>query len=440
MPMGQISGSQGGWLPYLGFRDKGLKMQHLNAWARRTTWVVLAACLAACGGGGAASFVPQFNVTERELYEPGRADSGIVAQRGSGGVALQLEASGATGLPLGADTASVGEDKFYFDLLRNSYISLNLTSAMLQRIEAVELIDAAGNRVWRLDANNPSISYAWLLRGHDSSPVPRYQVRITAARTAVDTSFVLAWFGQGLVSTASSQDMGKLQVGAVVNCPGCNLSGTQLGMHTLEASFLKGANLRNTWLVRVPDASALALDELNVFTILWDSAQVAGARMSRAYLEGVDFTGAIVTGAGNSPAEFEAAHLYGAIMNGLNLDRVNMNGAFMNRAQLTLTSMIEAQLDSAQLVGTNFSGSNLRLAKLNKAMLDGTNMSRVNLEGANFKNAMVHDVNFSGANLKAANFSSASLQGADFTGADLSGAIWTDGATICATPSIGSCQ
>lgn len=415
-------------------------MQLLNAWTRRSTGLVLAACLIACGGGGGgATFVPQFNVTEQALYEPARADTGIVVQGGSGGIGLQLEAPGTTGLPLSGDTASVGEDRFYFDLLSNGYISLNLTPAMLQRIEAIELIDAEDKRVWRLDANNPGISEAWLQRDKNDTPVPRYQVRITAARTAVDTAFVIAWFGAGLVNTASSQDMGKLRVGEVVNCPDCNLSGTQLGMHKLEGAFLKGANLRDSWLVRVPDASTLSLDEFQVFTLLWDSAQVAGARMSRAYLEGVDFTGAIVTGAGDSPAEFEAAHLYGAIMNGLNLDRVNMNSAFMNRAHLKQASMVEAQLDSAQLVSTNFSGSNLRRAKLSKAMLSGTNMSRVNLEGADLSKALVDGVNFSGANLRSADFTEALLRGADLTGADLSGATWTDG-RVCANNSVGECR
>lgn len=414
-------------------------MQLLNARVRFTTSLVLAACLVACGGGGAPFFVPQFNLTEQELYEPGRADLGIVAQRGSGGIGLQLEAPATTGLPLTGDSASVGEDKFFFDLLRNGYISLNLTPAMLQRIEAIELIDPEGKRVWRLDANKPSIEQAWLLRGPESTPVPRYQVRITAARTAVDTSFVLAWFGEGLVSMANGQDMHKLRAGTVVNCPDCNLSGTQLGMHKLEGAMLSGANLRNSWLVRVPDASTLALDDLNVFKIFWDSSQVAGARMKGSFLAGADFTGAIVTGAGNSPADFEAAHLYGAIMNGLNLDRVNMNAAFLNRAQLKQTSMIEAQLDSAQMSGTNFSGSNLRRANLSKAMLNGTNMSGANLEGAVFSKALVDGVNFSGANLRSANFTQALLQGADFTGADLSGAIWTDG-VICAPNSIGLCR
>lgn len=393
-------------------------MRHIKSWARHIAGGVAATLLVACGGGGGATFVPQFNVTERELYEPGRADSGIVVQRGSGGIFLQLEAPTGKPLPWGGDTSSLAEDKFYFDLLRNNYISLAMTPKMQELIEAVELYDAAGNRVWRLDASNPTITEAWLLRGHDTTPVPRYQVRIVAARGALETSHVLVWFGDGLVSTANRNDIGKLQSDVVANCADCNFSGAQLGAYKLESSFLKSANLRNAWLVRVSDGSLLSLDPLNQFKIFWDSAQVAGARMSRAYLEGADFTGAIVTGAGNSPAEFEAAHLYGATMNGLNLDRANMNAALLSRAQIQNASMIEAQLNSAQMVGTNFSNSNLYKAEFKKAMVTGTNFSFANLEGADFRDAMMEDVTF--------------------TGAILSGATWKDG-RICATPSVGSC-
>lgn len=408
------------WIVQCLCRDEGLKMRYIKSWARHIACVMAAMALVACGGGGGEGlvFVPQFNVAERDLYEPGRADSGVVAQRGYGGISLQLEAPSGTPLPWGGDTSSLGEDKFYFDLLRNGYISLTMPPQMQALIEAVELYDGAGNRVWRLDASNPAITEAWLLRSYYTSPVARFQVRIVAAPDAVDTPHVLVWFGDGLVPTSNRNDLGKLQSGAVVNCADCNLSGAQLGAYKLESSALNGANLRNTWLVRVSDASLLSLGEFNLFKIFWDGAQVAGARMSRAYLEGADFTGAIVTGAGNSPAEFEAAHLYNAIMNGLNLDRVNMNAAFLSRAQIKNASMIEAQLNSAQMSGTNFSHSNLYKAQFKNAMVTGTNFSFANLEGANFQGALMDNV--------------------VLTGAILSGATWQDG-RICSTPSVGAC-
>jgi len=375
--------------------------------------------LVACGGGSGPAFVPQFNVTERELYEPVRAEAGIVAQRGSGGISLQLESALGSPLPQGGDTASVGVDKFYFDLVNSGYITLSMSDRMLQVIDAVELYDANQHLLWRMDATNREISNHWLYRQDYVKPAPRYEVRIIAAAGAVDTAQVFAWFGDGLVTTASWNDLAKLRVGSVVSCANCNLSGLQLGAYKLEAAYLAGANLRNAWLVRILDPLALSLDDYKLFNILWDSTQVAGAKMKAAYLAGVDFTGAIVTGAGHSPADFEAAHLYQAIFHGVNLDRVNMNSAFLSQAQLTTASMIEAQLNSAQLTETNLSGSNLYKAQFKKAMLTSTNFSNANLAGADFSNALIQDVNFSGA--------------------DLSGATWTDG-RICATPSRGSCQ
>jgi uncharacterized protein YjbI with pentapeptide repeats len=419
-----------------------MKMWLMKRCNRHIASAMLAVLLAACGGDGLPDFVPQFNVTEQDLYEPGRAEGGIVPQRGSGGVALQLEGSAVSeGLPLTGDTfvEQKGVDRFYFDLVRHGYLALSMSDAMLQGIEAIELYNASHQRLWRLDAQNRTLNPYWLYRNDYNQPAPRYEIRIVSART-VDAAQVLAWFGQALVPSLNRYDLGKISHGVVASCTDCNLSGAMLGGYKLEAAYLPRANLRNAWLVRLLDPAALDLGHDQVFKILWDSQQVGGARMSRAFLEGADFTGAIVTGLGQSPAEFEAAHLYGAIMNGLNLDGANMNAAFMSRTQVQGASMIAAQLDSAQLVNANLSGSNLRQATLTKAMLNGTNFSHANLEGANFKNAQILDVNFSNANLKGANFTLAGIQGADFTGADLSGATWTDGVKICATPSTGSCQ
>ena len=394
-------------------------MRHIQSWARHIAGAMATTLLVACGGGSGPTFVPQFNVTERELYEPVRAEAGIVAQRGSGGISLQLESASDNPLPQGGDTASLGIDKFYFDLVDTGYITLSMSDRMLQVIDAVELYDENKQLLWRMDASNREVSNQWLHRQDYVKPAPRYEVRIIAPASAVDTSQVIAWFGDGLVVTANPHDQAKLRLGALVSCANCNLSGLQLGAYQLEAAYLPGANLRNAWLVRILDPQALSLDDRNLFKILWDSTQVAGAKMKAAYLAGVDFTGAIVTGAGHSPADFEAAHLYQTIFHGVNLDRVNMNSAFLSQAQLTLASMIEAQLNSAQLSETNFSGSNLFKAQFKKAMLAGTNFSNANLAGADFSNALIQDANFSGA--------------------DLSGATWTDG-RICATPSRGSCQ
>jgi len=395
-------------------------MRHIKNWARHIAGAMALTLLGACGGGGnEVVFVPQFNVTERQLYEPVRAEAGVVPQHGSGGVSLQLEAASAMAVPLGGDTASVGVDKFFFDVVDTGYITLSMSSKMLQVIGAVELYDAKNQLLWRADAANPEIPSYWLDRFDNTKPAPRYEVRIIAPAGAVDTSQVFVWFGDGLAVTANPHDLAKLRLGSPVSCANCNLSGLQLGAYPLEAAYLPGANLKNAWLVRILDPQALLLDDRNLFKILWDNTQVAGAKMKAAYLAGVDFTGAIVTGAGRSPADFEAAHLLQTIFNGVNLDGVNMNAAFLDHAQLITASMIEAQLNNAQMAYTNFSGSNLYRAQFKKAMLTGTNFSNANLAGADFSYALIQDANFSGA--------------------DLSGATWTDG-RICATPSRGSCQ
>lgn len=396
-------------------------MRLSKRWTNYTAAALAAVLLVACGGGGGVSFVPQFNVTEHQLYEPRLAPDGVVVQRGSGWVSLQLEhSSSVSGLPMGSDTDTVGSDQFYFDLPNSGVVSLNMTPKMLQVIEAVELYDANNVPLFRVDAAHPVLDRYKLERTDFSKPAPRFRLRVVAAQGAISSVQILAWFGESLSPTANRRDLGQLKLGAINSCAQCNLSGAALGDYKWEDAYLPGADLRNASLVKMTDPSALSQADQNLFTLLWDSSQITGVKMNRSYLAGVDFTGAMVTGAGQSPAEFEAAHLYDAKMTGLNLDGVNMKAAFMDRAQLVNASMIESKLNKAQLVDTNFSGSDLRGAKFNDAMLTGTNFSRANLQGADFTNALVSGVNF--------------------TGAILDGARWTDGVKICATPSVGSCQ
>lgn len=397
-------------------------MRLFKRWAYLTTATLASAVLVACGGdsGEGVPFVSHINVTERQLYEPGRAPEGVVVQHGSGWVSLQLEPPSGSGLPLGGDTATVGADQFYFDLHKSAFVSLNMTTEMLQVLEAIELYDANNLRMWRVDATHPVLERFRLERADYSKPAPRLRLRVVAAQAAISSAHVFAWFGETFSPAANRHDLRQLKVGTLVSCAQCNLSGVALGDYKWEGAYLPGADLRNAWLVKTTDPSALSLADDRLFNLFWTSSQIAGAKMNRAYLAGVDFTGAIVTGAGQSPAEFEAAHLYDANMTGLNLDGVNMKAAFMDRAKLVNVSMVESKLNKAQLVDTNFSGSDLRRSKFNEAMLTGTNFSQANLQGADFSDALVRDVNFSGANL--------------------SGATWTDGVRVCATPSVGSCQ
>lgn len=404
--------------------SKGLRMRNFKTWAGYVVALTATMLSASCGGGGGEPLlIPQFNVTERQLYEPGKADAGIVVRRGSGGVSLQLEApNAATGLPLNGDTGSTlgqGVDRFYFDLVDSGYISLSMSDEMSRVIRSVELYDADEKLLWRLDQEHRTPEIFWLYRTDYRQAPARYQVRIAAAATAADQAHLLVWFGDALVMSANPTDLGKLNVGQAVSCAYCNLSGAALGAYRLEGAYLAGANLRNAWLVRLPGPQGLSLDSNNLLRLLWNDSQAAGASMKGAFLAGVDFTGAIVTGAGISPADFQQAHLYEATFHGVNLDRVNMRAAFLNRARLTSSSMIEADLSTAHMAETDFSGSNLHKAKFNKGLLT--------------------DARFTNANLAGADFTDALISGANFVGANLSGAIWSDG-RICAEGSVGTCQ
>ncbi len=397
-------------------------MRHIKSWARYIAGAMTATLLVACGGSGSA-FVPQFNVTERELYEPVRAESGIVAQRGSGGISLQLESAVGSPLPQGGDTAAVGVDKFYFDLVNSGYITLSMSDRMLQVISAVELYDENQQLLWRMDASNREISNHWLHRQDYVKPAPRYEVRIIAAAGAVDTTQVFAWFGDSLVTTANLHDLAALRVRVPIICSNCNFSGAQLGAYQLTESELANVNLKNSWLVRITDPSVLSLDDFALFKILWDSTQVSGANMSGSNLSHVDFSGAVLTGAGNSPANFTSSNLSDVVFNGLNLDGVLMGGNLthvnMSRIKFNRASMVAADLTYVIANDVDFSYANLRKAKLNKSIMNFTN--------------------FMGAILSNADFTGAILTNVDFTDAILDGATWTDG-RICATPSRGSCQ
>ena len=432
-------------------------MRHIKSWARHIVGVVASTLLFACGGGEGPTFVPQFNVTERELYEPGRADSGIVAQRGSGGISLQLEAPAGIPLPwdplpgkgdtataeldkpiAGVDKPIAGVDRFYFDLVNTGYINLSMSDEMLSVIDKVELYDA-NKMLWRADAANREITNYWLIREDYRKPAPRYEVRIYAPAGAVDTSHVLAWFGDGLVSTANPHDFSTLSASKPPVCMGCNFSGAQLGAYQWIGATLHNVDFRNSWLVRVLDDAALSLGDFNLFKILWSSKQVAGAKMSKSTLHTVDFSGAILTGAGNSPADFTDSTLTNVSFNGVNLDGVSIGGrSTISGVKFIRASMVAADMTGVTADDINFKFANLSKAKFTKSTMQNIDFSDALLSHADFKQATLGVVNFSGANLSHADFTGANLGNVNFTNADLGGATWQDGRT-CAAHSVGSC-
>lgn len=382
--------------------------------------MVLCALLAACGGSSnPPEFIPQFGVTERQLYEPTRNTGGIVAQNGSGAVTLQLESTTSDqGLPMSGDTATVGLDAFFFDILKDGRVSISLGVPALQVVNSVELLNAKNESLFKVNAANPQAS-VWLRRGDLSTPMPRFQLRLESANGALSNPHVFAWFGADLGPTANRYDVSKLSTSLAVQCENCNLSGAMMGQFKLAAAQLQGSDLRNAWLVKVKNPDDLRLDDFLVFKLFLDGSQIAGADLSAANLSRTDLTGAILTGAGGARANLAGTNLNYATLTGVNLDGASMPGANFNHAQASQVSWIAADLTGANLSMANASQGNFESADLTGANLIDTNLTGANLRGAKLKGALIDQANF--------------------TRALLTGATWING-QVCAEGSVGECR
>jgi uncharacterized protein YjbI with pentapeptide repeats len=378
---------------------------------------VLGSLLAACGGSSnPPAFIPQYGVTERQVYEPVRNASGIVVQNGSGAVSLQLESSDTlTPLPMSGDTATPGVDSLYFDILKDGRVNLSLSVQDMQYVASVEVRNAAQELLLKVDADSPQGS-VWLRRGDLTLPMPRFQVRITSANGAVKNPHLLAWFGHNLASTANKYQLGNLPSNLAVQCEGCNLSGAFLGQYRLSGAHLPNADLRNAWLVKVKNFDALLLKDFQIFKLFMNSSQIIGSDLSGANLNRVDLTGAVLTGAGDSRADLTGTNLNYATITGINLDGAAMAGVQLNHVQAFQVSWVRADLTGAQMTSAN--------------------LSQGNFEQANFTGANLSDADLRGSNLRGSIIEQAGVQ---LSRAKLTGAVWTDG-RVCANDSVGECR
>ncbi len=371
------------------------------------------AVLVACGGGDSVDEgpAPPFGAHERLLYDASSNTTGTVPRRASGAVVLQLEPRGELALPLLGDTADIGTDAVWLDLVRDSALGVKLTEASLETVDSVALHDRGGSQVWIANSAVRDASI-WVPRGPGNTPWPRYQLRIKPAASATQASQVIVWFGHAHSRPHSASDLARVAQDGVASCVSCNLQGTQLGGFKLAGGNLSKANLRNAWLADVAPA-LLDLQGNAAFALFLDASVVRGADLSGANLSGADLTGAIVNGAGRSPASLQGTNLSNAVLNNLILDLADLSGANLSGAQVRLASLMGADLGGSVLTNTDFRGANLTGA------------------------------NLTGANLTGADLSSSRLVGADFTGANLTGTVllgatWIDG-RVCVTPSIGTC-
>jgi uncharacterized protein YjbI with pentapeptide repeats len=190
-----------------------------------------------------------------------------------------------------------------------------------------------------------------------------------------------------------------------------------------------GLDLRGVRIAEQTDLSALPLAKvrgglsLEEWSMATDEQQMqAGLHASRtilseAELEGADLRGAMLEGAALSYAMLEGADLGSA-----KLKRAHLCEAKLEGADLSFANLEGARLCEAKLEGADLSFANLEGARLCEAKLEGADFREASLEGADLRFANLKGADFSFANLKGVDFREASLEGADLRFAKLEGA------------------
>jgi uncharacterized protein YjbI with pentapeptide repeats len=198
------------------------------------------------------------------------------------------------------------------------------------------------------------------------------------------------------------------------------------------ALLREGAAAWNKW--RVPNSGTS-------FQLL-EKADLSGANLADANLNGADLDGANLTDANLTQTDLSNARLFHANMARADLTRAVLIGAHMTHARLdsalliagnlshavlTDAKLAHADLTGARLTHADLTGADLTRAKLTRAKLTDAGLTRANLTRANLKDADLTRANLfradlAGADLTRANLSHASLPGANLAHADLTGA------------------
>ena len=351
-----------------------------------------ALALAACGGGsgGEGESAPLFpsppptGVTESRLFDPLQRPDGAVPRQGSGLVLLQLEPAAGPALPPLGDSGGLGADDLWFDAAESTLLALTLDDDSLGLVSALDVADAGGQTLARVDATRRSASVP-LVAGR------RYRLRFVAAAGPTDPVGLGVWFGPVAAPRFDRADLDRVSRGEP--CPACRLADADLGAVDLAGANLPRADLRGAILLRpavgTPMLGPVVAPRLLLASGAFASADLSGANLAQARLDG---------------ALLQAPGRRGATLVGANLSGAGLSGVV---------------LDGARGAGVNFDSADLRAASLVGADLSGANLQRVDARGAVWRGAR--------------------LDGANLDGAMLDGAVWIDG-RVCAAGSVGICR
>jgi uncharacterized protein YjbI with pentapeptide repeats len=153
----------------------------------------------------------------------------------------------------------------------------------------------------------------------------------------------------------------------------------------------------------------------------------------------------IVLAAGEALAECTAFPAPGVewrrcLHDGDNLSETDLTGADLRDSSFRRTVFDDAILAGIRARRARFTSASMVRVDLTGADLTLAEFTSADLTEASFVGATLRRTRFVNATLRGADFTDAETLEADFARADLSGAIWTDGRTLCAEGSIGSCR
>ena len=175
------------------------------------------------------------------------------------------------------------------------------------------------------------------------------------------------------------------------------------------------------------DLNSSHVDSLHHY--IWIQANLQGADLWSAKLQGANLAGAKLQGAKLWGVRLQGANLSGANLQGADLLAAKLQGADLSGADLQGAVLMSALLRSANLLGADLQGANLanvymQGANLVKAKLQGANLSEAELQGANLARADLQGTNLSKAELQYADLSEAKLNNETILPSNLSGKIW----------------
>lgn len=179
-----------------------------------------------------------------------------------------------------------------------------------------------------------------------------------------------------------------------------------------HGAILTGADLRKA------DFAAANLQDGNLDEANATSAQFPGADLRRARLVGIcashaDFRSANLTAAKMAISELAHASFAGANLSGATLVKADLASIDLSDAKLNKADLLGAQLGGAVLVDTDFTD-----AKLDETILVQADLRRAILHGVSFANAVMSHAQLEDVVVRRARLCGARLEYAHLTGSD----------------------